>query len=156
MEVLYIDFFACDWLDCRNICVVAFIQCVKQMSSWRSLLLKLHSLSHQHRRDNLISVEYFFKRQGITIVIYWYRLSISLINEAGLFPIWSSIGHSRLRQMPSRIMKWGSSVLILKRCLSVPLDANCMLNSIKVTFLFSNLVKECEMTYCMKKLHNLQ
>ena len=131
MEVLYIDFFACDWLDCRNIYVVAFIQWVKQnlMSTWISLLLKLHSLSHQQRRNNLISVEYFFKRQGTNIVIYWYRLSISLIDEAGLFPIWSSIGHSRLRQMPLFIMKWGSSVLFLSRCRSASLHANCMLNT---------------------------
>lgn len=101
----------------------------KLMSTWISLLLKLYSLSHQQRRNNLISVEYFFKRQGTNIVIYWYRLSISLIDEAGLFPIWSSIGHSRLRQMPLCIMKWGSSVLFLSRCLSAPLHANCMLNT---------------------------
>lgn len=156
MELLYIDFFACNWLDCRNIYVFAFIQCEKQMSTWISLSLKLYTHCCINREETISSQLNITSKERAKIVIDWHRLSISLIDEAGLFPIWSSIGYSRLRQMPLCIMKWRSSVLFWNRCRSVSLHANCMLNSIKVTFLFSNLVKECEMTYCMKKLHNLQ
>lgn len=55
MEVLYIDFFACNWLDCRNIYVFAFIQCEKQMSTWISLLLKWYTHCCVNREETISS-----------------------------------------------------------------------------------------------------
>lgn len=143
-------FFACNWLDCRNISIVAFIQCVKQMDK---LVVEVTlTVSSTEKKQSHLSWILLQKRGHKNC--YWLISIINFIDWWGWFI--SKIGHSRLRQMPLCIMKWRSSVLFLHRCLSVSLHANCMLNSVKVTFLFSNLVKECEMTYCMKKLYNLQ